>query len=420
MTASMQDHALVGPIAVRPYMVKTAPPKQTGTTRRTVKGWGKYVLIIDTETTIDASQRLLFGSYRYCRWEHGVLVCVEEGIFYADSLATDNPSGFAILEHYAATQAARVGAEYSKVLRFLSRSTFLKQVFFPAACEAHALMVFCNAPFDLSRLASAWGEGRRKYFKGFSFVLGEYRDKETGEIREDTYFARVGIKHVDSKRSFIGFTGGREKRKGQGWPDRFLDVRTLAFALTNVGHSLASACAAFGVEHGKQEIAEHGIISDTYIDYNRRDVLATAELLEKLREEFDTHPITLDPCRAYSPASIAKAYLHAMGVTIPEQQFPNISPAVLGNTLSAYFGGRAEVRIRRTVIPVVYVDFLSMYPTINSLMHLWELLTADAIDIVECTDEARALLSGVSLDRCFDPAFSSLPSRIRRLRWSLV
>ena len=405
MTAPTNDRALVGPIAVRPYMVKTVPPKQKGTTRRTVKGWGNYVLIIDTETTVDASQRLLFGSYRYCRWENGVLVCVEEGIFYADSLPADDPSGFAILEHYAATQPAHVGVGYSTVLRFLSRSAFLKLVFFPAACEAHATMVFCNAPFDLSRLASACGEGRRKYYKGFSFVLGEYRDKETGEIKEDTYYARVGIKHIDSKRSFIGFTGGREKRKGKGWPDHFLDVRTLAFALTNVGHSLASACAAFGVEHGKQAITEHGIISDPYIAYNRRDVLATGELLEKLRAEFDKHPITLDPCRAYSPASIAKAYLQAMGLTVPSQQFPNISPTVHGNTLSAYFGGRAEVRIRRTVVPVVYLDFLSMYPTVNSLMHLWDLLTADAIDIVECTDEARALLSGVSVEGCFAPEF---------------
>lgn len=405
MNSSTQDHALVGPIAVRPYMVKAVQPVSPRHTRRVVKGWGDFVLILDTETTVDASQRLVFGSYRYCRWDSGILVCVEEGLFYADDLQADNPAGFAILERYAKTQLARVAAGFSTTLQVLSRRDFLKHVFFPAACEAKALIVGFNLPFDLSRLASAWGEGRRKYYKGFSFVLSAYQDKHTGEWKEDPYYARVGIKHIDSKRSFMGFTGGRETRKGKGWPDRFLDVRTLAFALTNIGHSLASACAAFGVTNGKQTITEHGIISDDYIEYNRRDVLATQELLQKLREEFDQHPIVLDPCRTYSPASVAKAYLQALGVNYPAQQFPNISATVLGNALSAYFGGRAEVRIRRTVVPVVYVDFLSMYPTVNSLMQLWRLLTADGIDIVECTDEVRALLDNVTLAGCFAPAF---------------
>lgn len=399
------DTVLAGPIAIRPYMVKTVPAVPSGHTGRVVKGWGKYVLIFDTETTVDASQRLLFGSYRYCRWESGILVCVEEGLLYADDLPASNPDGFSILQQYARTNVATVAAGFSTDLHLLSRSAFLKDVFFPAACEAKALIVGFNLPFDISRLASEWGEGRRKYYNGFSFVLGEYRDKRTGELKEDAYFARVGIKHIDSKRSFMGFTGGRETRKGKGWPDRFLDVRTLAFALTNIGHSLASACKAFGVEHGKQDVAEHGIISNEYIAYNRRDVLATQELLEKLREEFDRHPIALDPCRTYSPASVAKSYLRALGVNFPKNQFPNISPELLGITLGAYFGGRAEIRIRRTVIPVVYVDFLSMYPTVNSLMHLWGLLTAESLEIEECTEDIRALLSETTLDSTFSPDF---------------
>ena len=61
-------------------------------------------------------------------------------------------------------------------------------------------------------------------------------------------------------------------------------------------------------------VAEHGVITSSYIDYNRRDVLATLELLENLRAEFDRHPVDLDPCHTLSPASLAKAYLRAMGV----------------------------------------------------------------------------------------------------------
>lgn len=144
------------------------------------------------------------------------------------------------------------------------------------------------------------------------------------------------MKSLDSKRSFIGFTKpapvDREDQipedSDDGAPDarytfrgHFLDLKTLAFGLTNESHSLASACKAFGVEHAKETAHSHGRITPEYIDYNRRDVLATQELLEKLRPEFDQHPIDLDPCKAYSPASVAKAYLRAMGVTLPTIEF---------------------------------------------------------------------------------------------------
>jgi hypothetical protein len=39
--------------------------------------------------------------------------------------------------------------------------------------------------------------------------------------------------------------------------------------------------------------------------------------------------------------------------------------------MSSYFGGRAEVHIRRTVVQTLYCDFASMYPTVCTLMGLW-------------------------------------------------
>jgi hypothetical protein len=46
-------------------------------------------------------------------------------------------------------------------------------------------------------------------------------------------------------------------------------------------------------------------------------------------------------------------------------------PATLGAIMSSYFGGRAEVHIRRAIVPTVYCDFASMYPTVCTLMSLW-------------------------------------------------
>jgi hypothetical protein len=56
--------------------------------------------------------------------------------------------------------------------------------------------------------------------------------------------------------------------------------------------------------------------------------------------------------------------------------------------MTGYYGGRAECRIRKTVKPVVYCDFLSMYPTVNTLMRLWRILTAASLSAVDATDEA--------------------------------
>jgi hypothetical protein len=43
-----------------------------------------------------------------------------------------------------------------------------------------------------------------------------------------------------------------------------------------------------------------------------------------------------------------------------------------------------------------------MYPTVNTLMGLWRLLTARALKIVDATSEAQALLESVTLDGCFE------------------
>src|SRR5262249_52411564 len=53
----------------------------------------------------------------------------------------------------------------------------------------------------------------------------------------------------------------------------------------------------------------------------------------------------------------------------------------------------------------VYTDFLSMYPTVNSLMDLWRLVTAEEIQVVEhCHASIEAFLGQLSSKQLFDPA----------------
>jgi hypothetical protein len=83
--------------------------------------------------------------------------------------------------------------------------------------------------------------------------------------------------------------------------------------------------------------------------------------------------------------------------------------------MSAFFGGRAGVHIRRVLVPIVYCDFLSMYPTVNALMGLWDFIIARKIEVVEATTEVQSFLNTVDQDRLFDsktwrklPAFVQL------------
>ncbi|HYM24627.1 MAG TPA: hypothetical protein VEU08_15525, partial [Vicinamibacterales bacterium] len=76
---------------------------------------------------------------------------------------------------------------------------------------------------------------------------------------------------------------------------------------------------------------------------------------------------------------------------------------LLGYAMTAFYGGRAECHVRRVALPIVYVDFLSMYPTVNALMGLWKLLTAGKIEVVDDTEAVRNFVQRVELEDCFQP-----------------
>src|SRR5207249_2483420 len=143
-----------------------------------------------------------------------------------------------------------------------------------------------------------------------------------------------------------------------------------------------------------------------YMDYNRRDVLATWELYLKLATEWNRHPFapapapfdeehdpeTLVMTRAYSPASFAKAYLRAMGIRPRLTHQPQFSKKIMGYAMTAYFGGRSECHIRRQIVAVTLLDVLSMYPTVCVLMGLWSFVIADRVEVVEDTERVRTFL----------------------------
>ena len=327
-------------------------------------------------------------------------------------------------QHPAGTDR-RIGV---RELRLLSRRDFLEKVY-DVGYDGRGLIVGFNLPFDLSRLAVDFGNAKDKRFAGgFSLVLWDWVDKN-GTRRINKYRPRIAIKHIDSKRALKGFTGTLdadpvdlipegsptgEPQKGEKVRGHFLDLRTLAFVLTDRGHSLASACKTFGVEQEKLTVERHGVITPEYIDYNRRDVEATAALAYKLLQEYDRFDVDLQETQAYSPASLGKAHLRKMGIA-PILERQTIEKRYLGYAQSAFFGGRTSAHIRKVPVPVVYTDFLSMYPTVNSLMGLWSYLTAETIeilpgDIAETVDFLRT----ITPETLFDPqTWTRLPAFAR-------
>ena len=370
--------------------------------------WPEDVLILDTETTIDAQQRLLFGCWRYGTFgEHGVFECLEEGLFHADDLATMDPRGWERLQAYVASHLPATRNLRRSELLLVSRREFLRTTLWKAL-DGGALIVGFNLAFDLTRLAIGVGDSRHPMFQGgFSVPLFEYEAQ--GAWLENKRRPRIRMKAIDSKRTLLGASrrvGARpdEKRRSLEGLGRLLDLRHLTFALTDRHLSLSKAAVAFGLDVGKLEVEEHGVITDEYITYNRRDVEVTARLLEAVRAEWVRHPLALSPDKVMSPAGLGKGYLRAMGIVPPGVKFAEIGDAIHGVCMTAYFGGRTEVRIRRQVVPVMYVDFLSMYPTVNALIGLWRMLTAERLKVQVATEEVRAFLATVTLERCFEKA----------------
>ncbi len=395
------------PTALRAYTVRTGPNGVVPLQHRTMGTLvPEFILTLDTETSVDAAQRLLFGSARVSQIRlDGQLLrshVAQEILFYADELPKRDPVGFAVLRHHAKRHR----------LRFLSLRQFLERVVWPLAFKARGAIVGFNLPFDLSRLAYDCGEARvrgkggRRFAGGFSFPLWRYR-KGRGKWCENRYRPRVVIKPIDRSRALKAFSrpaviDGADKipeGSSDGALDRaytyrgnFVDLHQLGFAMDDKRYSLSIACKVYGVEHGKSYAPVHGHITDRYIKYNRRDVLATEELFCKMLVQYLKNPIDLEPSKAFSPASIAKAYLRAMGIRPILERQADFPKDILGFAMSAFYGGRAECRIRRTAVPVVHMDFISMYPTVFTLLGLWDLLTCERIDVVGATEGVRDLL----------------------------
>jgi hypothetical protein len=363
---------------------------------RSPKLWPDYALVFDTETTLDLEQRLNFGIWRFCGLRGGEYVTLQEGIFCRDGLGPKDMQTIMAYVHKHLAEGLVAGADAE--LTVLSRSAFVERIFWESV-RAGALITGFNLPFDIARLALQWTAARNG---GFSFVLSHLSQKQV----ENLHRPRIRIAPLNGVAEQIELTAVSRKNEQHRWRrGRFLDLHTLAFALTDNSYSLEAAINEFGSQPGKMDYEPTGKITEKEITYARQDVRATLGLLNALKREYELHRIELRPDKAYSPASIGKAYLRAMGIEEPMCKFADIPPKIHGIAMAAYFGGRAECRTRRWPMPVVPVDLTSEYPSVCALLGIGDLLTAERLTLEDATEEVRALLAKVTLHGLFRPAF---------------
>ncbi len=380
------------PIFLRGYAQPLASPEAQS--RRRPSEPSNYVIVFDTETQVDAAQRLRIGSYQVR--EAGFLK--EKGFFFDPD--TIDPSEQETLH----LEAGATGAVVRTV------RSFVEEVFFDIGYKADATIVGFNLPFDISRLAIGHASARavtrtvksgrtttdRSMVGGFTFRLSPL---ETRPL--------VRVKHLSRRAAFINFAVPRQQPEtsGAGSGDDtsasrgfFLDLKTLSAALTSYSFTLDRLAKFLGVGR-KNPFKDFGRkIDRQFAQYAAQDAQTAWECYEALITRYDAHRLSpTQPTRIYSEASLGKAYLKAMGVKPWREVQDDFSAETIGRIMSTYYGGRAEVHRRREIVRALYCDFASMYPSVCNLMGLWRFVIAEGVDEQDATAEVRELLGRIDL-----------------------
>jgi hypothetical protein len=300
----------------------------------------RFTLVFDTETTTDPSQRLRFGNYQLRKG--GALN--EAGLFYdLEALSEDERR---TLESFAASNG----------LKCMTHTEFVENVFFRRGYELRATIVGFNLPFDISRIALGWTQARREMRGGFSFKMSE-----------KWWRPRVQVKHLSGRAAFIQFPSPtkrndnpRDRQEGRRVTRRgsFVDVRTIAGALLSQSFDLGGLAKHLKTTTQKATTDDHGgVLGHEYLSYAVTDVQVTWECYRALAKRFAEHGLSLARMsQILSEASLGKAYLREMGVKPWRELQTDFPNEMLGAIMSSYFGGRAEVHLRRMVRQVLYCE----------------------------------------------------------------
>jgi hypothetical protein len=379
------------PIMLRAY-VESATKGLQGPRRSAhsaIQSSSDWSLVFDTETTTDAGQALRIG---FCR------------VYHRDELRRNvlfynpDPNVLTASDH-------KVIMRYQKSTRVevMTRDEFVDKIFYKYGYHLRGMIVGFNLPFDLSRLAIGHAAAHptkkdRTMSGGFTLKLSPYNYQPPIQIRHLSKY----ISMMRFAAPFVSQTNRSQLKHGKKVPHKrgyFLEVRALAAALFSRSFTLAKLAEFLGVDHAKLETDHHGKpLTKEYLEYADRDVLTTWECYRELTRRYEALELKSTPVhRIFSEASIGKAYFKEMGIE-PWFSFQKDVPRrLLAQILSAYYGGRSEVRIRRELREVVLCDFLSMYTTVCTLTGLWPFVMGKGMRSRDGTREVTRILKSWTL-----------------------
>jgi hypothetical protein len=178
------------PIALRAYVPPppakpgAQPPRETRSRKLTPPS--EWTLVFDTETTVDAAQRLRVGAYQFRKADE----LDESGLFYDPAIISVDD--LALLRRFC--------GESGHVLRTVAE--FIDEVLLARAYDLRASIIGFNLPFDISRLAVRHGSARGKAMRGgFTFKLSQLWWRPSIQVR-----------HLSARAALIQFTHPPKRR----------------------------------------------------------------------------------------------------------------------------------------------------------------------------------------------------------------
>ena len=250
------------PIALRGYVPPTPSPKPSvKPSRKTRKGKptppSEWTVVFDTETTIDAAQRLRIGAYQFRKGDEPD----EAGLFYDPASVSENE--LALLQ--------RICSERELKLRTVAE--FVDEVLYARAYDLRNSILGFNLPFDISRPAINHGSACGKAMRGgFTFRLSRL-----------WWRPAIQVRRLNVRASLIQFTHPPKRRDPRGQRKRkiaprdrrgsFIDLKTVAAALHSRSFSLASLTDFLKTPTRKADSGGHGKqLTADYVRYLLDDV----------------------------------------------------------------------------------------------------------------------------------------------------